>query len=102
MKTWSMKVTADSLKLGQTRVFISPTSPKNTERREKREREREREKKRLATVFSFYSVDFRKKTYAKGHSQTLTQSDLVFINPGIYIYIYICVCVSSITRNGNR
>ena len=34
-------------------------SPKITENREKREREREREKKRLATVFSFYSVDFR-------------------------------------------
>ena len=33
---------------------------KITEKREKREREREREreKKRLATVFSFYSVDF--------------------------------------------
>ena len=29
------------------------------------------------------------KTSAEGHSQTLTQSDLVFINPGIYIYIYI-------------
>ena len=52
-------------------------SPKITEKREKREREREREKKRLATVFSFYS--------AEGHSQTLTQSDLVFINPGIYL-----------------
>ena len=32
-------------------------SPKITEKREKWEREREREKKRLATVFSFYSVD---------------------------------------------
>ena len=27
----------------------------------------------------------RQKTGAEGHSQTLTQSDLVFINPGIYI-----------------
>ena len=35
MKTWSMKITAVSLKLGQTRVIISPTSPKNTEKREK-------------------------------------------------------------------
>ena len=34
-------------------------SPKITEKREKREREREREKKRLATVLSFYGVDFR-------------------------------------------
>ena len=46
------------LKQGQTRVIISPMSPKITEMREKREREREREKKRLAAVFSFYSVDF--------------------------------------------
>ena len=55
-----MKITAIFLELGQTRVFISPVSPKVTEKREKKEREREREKKRLrATVFSFYSVDFR-------------------------------------------
>ena len=33
----------------------------------------------LAIVFE------RQKTSAEGHSQTLTQSDLVFINPGIYI-----------------
>ena len=48
-----MKITAVLLKLGQTRVIISPMSPKITEKGEKREREREREKKRLATVFSF-------------------------------------------------
>ena len=56
-KTWSMNITAVSLKLGQTRVFISPTSPKNTEKREKRERELDRENKTLKTVLSFYSVD---------------------------------------------
>ena len=28
----------------------------------------------------------RQKTRAEGHSQTLTQSDLVFINPGIYLH----------------
>ena len=78
-----MKITVVLLKQGQTRVIISPMSPKITEKREKREREREREKKGLATVFSFYSVDFG------GHSQTLTQSDLVFINPGLYIYTQI-------------
>ena len=39
--------------------FVSPNSPKIKEKREKRGGEREREKKRLATVFSFYSVDFR-------------------------------------------
>ena len=27
------------------------------------------------------------KTSAEGHSKTLSQSNLVFINPGIYIYI---------------
>ena len=85
-----MKITEVLLKLGQTRVIISPMSPKITEKRKKREREREREreKKRLATVFSFYSLDFgnfnRQKTSAEGRSQTLTQSNLVFINPGIY------------------
>ena len=71
-------------------------SPKITEKREKRERkrEREREKKRLATVFNFYSVDFGdEKNNAKSHSQTLTQSDLVFINQYIYIYIYIYIFV---------
>ena len=60
MKTWSMKITAVALKRGQTSSFISPTSPKNTEKREEREKEREREKeKTIATVFSFCSVDFR-------------------------------------------
>ena len=53
-----MKIIAVLLKLGQTRVIISPMSPKITAKREKRAREREREKKRLSTVFSFYSVDF--------------------------------------------
>ena len=61
---------------------------KITAKREKRAREREREKIRLSTVFSFYSVDFgeRQKTSAECHSKTLSQSDLVFINPGIYLH----------------
>ena len=41
-----------------------------------------RERKRLTTVFSFYSD-------AKRHSQTLTQSDLFFINPQIFIYLHL-------------
>ena len=53
-----MQITAVLLKLGQTRVRISPMSPKITQKKEKREWEGEREKKRLATAFSFYSVDF--------------------------------------------
>ena len=28
----------------------------------------------------------RQKTSAEGHSKTLSQSDLVFINPGIYLH----------------
>ena len=67
-------------------------SPKITENREKRERERKREKKkRLATVFPFivWTLEIvlqRQKNSAEGHSQTLTQSDLVVINPGIYLH----------------
>ena len=88
-----MKITAVLLKQGQTRVILSPMSPKITEKREKREREREREKKGLATVLVFIVstleiVFERQKTSAEGHSQTLIQSDLVFKHPGIYIYIY--------------
>ena len=46
---------------------MSPMSPKITEKKEKSEREREREKKRLATVFSFYSVDFIDEYRARKH-----------------------------------
>ena len=51
-------------KLGQTRVFISPISPKIIEKREKREREQEQEKKELAQS-DFYSVnvDLRENAY---------------------------------------
>ena len=45
-------------KTGPNKGNYKPDEPEITEKREKREREREREKKRLATVFSFYSVDF--------------------------------------------
>ena len=41
----------------------------------------------------------RQKTSAEGHSQTLTQSDLVLTNPGIYIYIYIILCLSLVITN---
>ena len=72
-------------------------SPKITEKREKRQKEREREKKKTSnSLYSLYSVDIsvkRQKTSAEDHSQTLSQSDLVFINPGIYIYIYIYIYI---------
>ena len=45
-------------KTGPNKSNYKPDEPEITEKREKREREREREKKRLATVFSFYSLDF--------------------------------------------
>ena len=89
-----MKITAVLLKLGQTRVIISPMSPKITAKREKNTREREREKKdyQQCLVFIVWTLEIvfkRQKTSAEGHSKTLSQSDLVFINPGLYIYIYI-------------
>ena len=89
MKTWSMKITAVLLKQGQTRVIISPMGPKITEKREKREREREREKKRLATVFSFYSVDFGDSFWTTKNQcgRSLTDPYSEFINSGIYLYI---------------
>ena len=86
-----MKITAVLLKLGQRRVIISPMSPKITAKREKRAREREREKKdyQQSLVFIVWTLEIvfeRQKTSAEGHSKTLSQSDLVFINPGIYLH----------------
>ena len=76
MKTWSIKNTAI---LGQTRVIVGPINPENHRKERKERRELEREKKRLATVFSFYSVDFgvfeRQKTSAEEHSQTQSYSE---------------------------
>ena len=54
-------ITAISLELGQTRVFISPMSPKITEKRKKRERVREREKNDYLQSLVFYSVDKKNK-----------------------------------------
>ena len=45
-------------KTGPNKANNKPDEPEIIEKREKREREREREKKRLATVLSFYSVNF--------------------------------------------
>ena len=93
MKTWSMKITAVLLKPGQTRVIISPMSPKITAKREKRAREREREKKdyQQSLVFIVWTLEIvfkRQKTSAEGHSKTAFSDlhDLVFINPGIYLH----------------
>ena len=93
----SMKITAVLLKLGQTRIIVSPMSPKITEKREKREREREREKKRLATVLSFYSVDFRvsflndKKPVPKVITDSYSERPGFHKSRYIYIYIYIYI-----------
>ena len=76
---------------GPNKGNYKPDEPENHRKERKEGRGREREKKRLATVFSFYSE--RQKTSAEGHSQTLTQSDLVFINPGIYKPLQIERCL---------
>ena len=86
-----MKITAVLLKLGQTRVIISPMSPKITEKGEKRARERKKDCQQ-SLVFIVWTFE-RQKTSAEGHSKILSQSDLVFINPGIYIYIYIYIYI---------
>ena len=98
MITWSIKITAVLLKLGQTRIIISPMNPKITEKREKRIREREREKKKTSNSLVFIVCTLkivfeRQKTSADGHSQTLTQSDLVFIYIYIYRFIYIYIYI---------
>ena len=71
-------------KTGPNKGNYKADEPENHRKeREEGKGARAREKKTLEIVFE------RQKTSAEGHSQTLTQSDLVFINPGIYIYIYI-------------
>ena len=81
-----MKIIAVLLKLGQTRVIISPMSPKITAKREKRAREREREKKRL-----------KKKKKEKKTINRRSLKDPFSERPGfhksryIYIYIYIYI-----------
>ena len=79
---------------GPNKGNYKPDEPEITGKKVKREREREREnidlQQSLAFIVWTLEIVFeRQKTSAEGHSQTLTQSDLVFINPCIYIYIYI-------------
>ena len=79
-------------KTGPNKGNYKPVSPKITAKREKRAREREREKKKhyqQSLVFIVWTLEIvfkRQKTSAEGHSKTLSQSDLVFINPGIYLH----------------
>ena len=80
-----MKITAVLLKLGQTRVIISPMSPKITAKREKRARKRDYQQSLVFIVWTLEIVFKRQKTSAEGHSKTLSQFDLVFIHPGIYL-----------------
>ena len=78
----------------------SPMSPKITEKRGKGEREREREEKRLAAVFSFYSVDFRDfflndKTPMLKVTHRLLLRLTWFSKIQVYIYIYMYIYNSS-------
>ena len=72
-------------KTGPNKGIYQPDEPEN-HRKEKKGGKGAREKK-LATLFSFYSVDFRdsferQKTNTEGYSYSLTQGNLVFKNPG--------------------
>ena len=63
-KTWLMKITAISLQLARTRVFMTLNSPTITEKREKRERGPERERERAKNKqqsFVFISWTFDKQ-----------------------------------------
>ena len=93
-----MKITAVLLKLGQTKVIISPLSPKITE---KRERQREREKKRLATVFSFYSVDFGEKNRCQ-RSLTAPYSERPGFHKSRYICIFIIQHIDTLPKYGQK
>ena len=61
--------------------FYQPENHRKEREGEKGTRTREKKKKRVATVLSFYTVNFRDKNNCEGISQTLTWGDLVFKNP---------------------
>ena len=81
-------------KTGPNKGNYKPDEPENhtKERKEgKGARAREKKEYQQSLVFIVWTLEIvfkRQKTSAEGHSKTLSQSDLVFINPGIYIYIY--------------
>ena len=50
------------------------------------ERKKDYHQSLLFIVCTLEMVFKRQKTSAEGHSKTLSQSDLVFINPGIYLH----------------
>ena len=73
LKTWSMKITAILLELGQTRLFISPMSPKITE---KGKGARAREKK-------------TSNSHSQEHQGRFLRATWFSKNPGLYIYKYL-------------
>ena len=80
-------------KTGPNKGNYKPDEPENHRKeRQKGKEAREREKKdyQQSLVFVVWTLE-RQKTSAEGHSKTLSQSDLVFIHPGIYIYIFIYI-----------
>ena len=78
---------------------FTKTGPKKGDYKRGQGSESERQKGyQQSLVFIVWTLEIvfeRQKTSAEGHSKTLCQSDLVFINPGvcvcIYIYIYIYI-----------
>ena len=80
-------------KTGPNKGNYKPDKPEN-HRKERKEgkggRAREKKDYQQSLGFIVWTLEIvfeRQKTSAEGRSKTLSQSDLVFINPGIYIYI---------------
>ena len=79
-------------KTGPNKGNYKPDEPENhTKERKEVKGARAREKKdyQQSLVFIVWTLEIvfkRQKTSAEGHSKTLSQSDLVFINPGIYLH----------------
>ena len=79
-------------KTGPKKGNYKPDEPENLQQREKRGQGSESERKKdyqQSLVFIVWTLEIafeRQKTSAQGHSKTLSQSDLVFINPRIYLH----------------
>ena len=79
-------------KTGPNKGNYKPEDARKSQQRKKRRQGSERERKKdyqQSLVFIVWTLEIvfkRQKTSAEGHSKTLSQIDLVFINPGIYLH----------------